>query len=729
MTFDNLLQLARLPWFVEGRIPDAARSLLLDYLPKSVETEVRSHLQELFIKLPKPPAESAAAEDYTVTQLTNTLHLQPDSRDTEQELAYYLAAGAEPDLTTIRYLDRPKNRLDFIVPDGLKKYAFHEGRPFFGWRAWAWALPLWLVLSGFIAFFDPNFEACDGDVVQFENLQLCLETQEDWLRYYDHLSRRRVEQQQHEAVDAINVSVDSVARVLSPGGTDSLVQSLNIPQQNRQQQRPFGDSRQEILQAKNALLQALRTPQVSDLETSAYEKYYHNLATAYYNSGVLAYNLYKEKLKQLDEEFGDNRFRQMVQPSTTAQQELEQEVLGLQDSSCYLFQRACQFYQKDVDIVDMALWCSTPQDIYSPDIPSNIRGGVRDAESGNVVVNAQLFNKTLGTVETNTDGQFYFPQPDSPLTTFRLQVTRLGYDTAFALVTSGSAATIRLTPNVAQLPRISGSRELSRTGFEPSKPSAENEQLTYDVFYNDASNALFGLRRSDGRVLLQPRYDLIVRDDETGWYRAMQGDEYGFYDAVNGRFAIPMGYDGLLPFSEGLVAAQGGDKWGYLNRSGNIAIDFQFDEAKSFRQNEAAVKDFSKTRASFFINKQGECVRNCPEPEQSQPETTPQQSGDFIDRTVKLSVESRNLPEGASKVRLQPATVSVTLRVPLELYKDFNAQEEVTAVVDFASVGINSEEVGKTIRTPTIAVEVASQNQAVLVASYSPRTVEYYLIR
>jgi len=699
VTFENLLQLARLPWFVEGRIPDAARGILLDYLPQNVEVKVRTHLQQLFQALPKPPVESAAAEDYTVTQLTNTLHLTPNDRTAEQDLAYYLAAGVEPDLTTIRYLDRPKNRLDFIVPDALKKYAFHDGRPFFGWRAVAWALPLWLLLSGFVAFFDPNFEACEGEIVQFGELQLCLDSQEDWLRYYDHLSRRLLQQQQHDRIDAVNEQVDSIAYVLSPEATDSLIESLNIPQQNQQQQAPVGTSRNALLQAKSDLLQELRTPQVSDLETSLYEKYYHNLATAYYNSGVLMYNLYKEKLNQLNEEFGESIYRQLVYPVTEAQQNMEEEVLALRDSSCYLFDRAYQFYKKDVDLLDLALWCNATENIFSPDIPASIRGNIRDAESREVVENVQVFNKKLGTTETNSDGEFYFPQPDIPLTTFRLQFTKAGYDTTSVLATSDNPTNILLTPEPGREPTTS-SPSGTRNEDDAIVPQTSEQQNAQS---SDSENNL-----AIARQLLNEAIKLINNREYTRAYERLQT---------------------ALTTSEGSLSEE-------INSWKRRLLQLALSETQ-FQEIKRNILEFTNTGE---CNKAEEALTGTPilreDPEISKalanctpsniPDDIPTQYEDFTDHTVTLTVEAVNLPEGASKVQLTPSTIDVVLRVPLDLLKEFNPSSEVSAIVDFQNI---ETQAGKRPTAPEIEVNVVCSNRAVRVVSHTPRRVQYYLIK
>jgi hypothetical protein len=48
-----------------------------------------------------------------------------------------------------------------------------------------WAVPTWLVLSGLVWWFNPNYQACKGDLVMFEDQQLCLDTDADRIIYND----------------------------------------------------------------------------------------------------------------------------------------------------------------------------------------------------------------------------------------------------------------------------------------------------------------------------------------------------------------------------------------------------------------------------------------------------------------------------------------------------------------------------------------------------------------
>lgn len=53
-------------------------------------------------------------------------------------------------------------------------------------------------------------------------------------------------------------------------------------------------------------------------------------------------------------------------------------------------------------------------------------------------------------------------------------------------------------------------------------------------------------------------------------------------------------YEDARTFSEGLAAVKRGDKWGYINESGKVVIDFQYDRAYSFSEGKALVENHIK---------------------------------------------------------------------------------------------------------------------------------------
>jgi hypothetical protein len=76
--------------------------------------------------------------------------------------------------------------------------------------------------------------------------------------------------------------------------------------------------------------------------------------------------------------------------------------------------------------------------------------------------------------------------------------------------------------------------------------------------------------------------------DRSMWART--GDGWGLINA-DGAWNVPPKYQQVGQLIHGLAAVRLNNKWGYLSRSGDVAIETQFDEARAFSENRlAAVK-------------------------------------------------------------------------------------------------------------------------------------------
>ncbi len=87
---------------------------------------------------------------------------------------------------------------------------------------------------------------------------------------------------------------------------------------------------------------------------------------------------------------------------------------------------------------------------------------------------------------------------------------------------------------------------------------------------------------------------------------AFDGEKYGFLD-TNGKVALTFEYDDAYNFSEGLACVKKGDKYGFVDKRGNVVIDFRYDDAESFAGGYARVV---RNNGKYgFVNAFGdECV-------------------------------------------------------------------------------------------------------------------------
>lgn len=126
LTVEHLLELCRLPWFIEGKIPDYARLELLRLIPDEKEKEYRQQLNELFLKAQPPVEGSVAMDEYRMQVLLNDLLTTDDpekKEEYENQYAQYLAADYQADFAILKYLEKEESRLDFYVPEEWKAMA------------------------------------------------------------------------------------------------------------------------------------------------------------------------------------------------------------------------------------------------------------------------------------------------------------------------------------------------------------------------------------------------------------------------------------------------------------------------------------------------------------------------------------------------------------------------------------------------------------------------------
>ncbi|MBK8042371.1 MAG: hypothetical protein IPK21_06720 [Haliscomenobacter sp.] len=136
ISMENLLELTRLPWFIEGRIPDLTRDELLHWLEVSgEESTLRTLLLRSLSQAPAPPDGSAAYADYRMQLVFNQWMLEQDPElktKMEAEFAQFLKAGLTPEFVVFKRLDRALRRSDFVVPPEWLKYIHIDVDPVHG---------------------------------------------------------------------------------------------------------------------------------------------------------------------------------------------------------------------------------------------------------------------------------------------------------------------------------------------------------------------------------------------------------------------------------------------------------------------------------------------------------------------------------------------------------------------------------------------------------------------
>ena len=104
----------------------------------------------------------------------------------------------------------------------------------------------------------------------------------------------------------------------------------------------------------------------------------------------------------------------------------------------------------------------------------------------------------------------------------------------------------------------------------------------------DGKKQRYGLLDSTGKVAVPVKYDEVGGFRE-GLCKLVLNGKIGFIDKST-KLVIPMKYEGAYNFSEGLAAVKFNEKWGFIDSKGKEAIPFAYEGAKYFEGGYAAAK-------------------------------------------------------------------------------------------------------------------------------------------
>ena len=388
LTIENLAELNSLPWFVQGNIPKTARVLLLNYLEREQPAtlfQTRQYLHEL-LQNNQPPKDSAAWEDQRMTMALNEWLFTMDGarkKILEKDIASLMSTGIEPDFTVVKYLQRARSPLDFIVPNSWKKYLHHQGYPALGlkkfWKdLFHWALPLWLALGALCWWLPINIQICEGEsspyLIDDVEKNLCIETLADRILLNEHLARAYIENGDFEFVDSLTSwGADTISAYLAQ---DSL-KSYQIIHLATAGIKDTLASRTVHLGTQDAGMGLLSLSRIQVIKAA--KNYYHHLSADYYNLGAKLYPLLESHNAQ------DSVYK------------------NIQDSICYYFTKAYELDTTNAKVRFAYAWC---QDTSNQII--TIVTKVIDRESRQPLANVLVKLSDGRTFNTNQTGEFTF---------------------------------------------------------------------------------------------------------------------------------------------------------------------------------------------------------------------------------------------------------------------------------------------------------------------------------
>ncbi len=522
LALSNILQLLRLPWFAEGRIPDAVRGELIHYLrAQNLETSVRKTIRNVLAQAPGPATDSAAFSDYRMAVILNELMLQPtpqQRRALEDEFARYLAAGYEPDFVTFKYLDRESTPLDFLVPDRWKKYVHPSGRtPWFGGgQDWKWALPVWLVLAGFFGWFTPDFAPCDGIMIQYQDLHFCINNTEELFIFLEHQVKNQLKS---DSIDVVKTTFENGMAIARKGWSteDTILKFSSFPFNESSASKKGG-----YFSPTNHSWNALKP-------TSDTVAFIQNIATLFFNRG----------LEIGRKPYADSFY---LKGEISVSDDQGQPLILLHGYN----PAGCDYYKIAGDI--------------DPEL-----------------------KKRHQFIYTSLISQCHrFENPLDPA----------------------------IIEQLFQDPGLPASSS--------QEPRSERSQSTTLEIFTDPRTRRMGLRDKKSRkIIARAQYNNIERDPATGWYRVQSSVSgnllFGYLDE-QGRALVPVAYRSLGFLRSGRIRAEK-DLYGYLDRSGEMAIAFRYERAQDFDGTRARVTRRMDGRSyTYSIDTLGYCRVDCPPP-------------------------------------------------------------------------------------------------------------------
>lgn len=84
-----------------------------------------------------------------------------------------------------------------------------------------------------------------------------------------------------------------------------------------------------------------------------------------------------------------------------------------------------------------------------------------------------------------------------------------------------------------------------------------------------------------------------------------ENEKYGYIDR-DGNVVIDFQYDDAGYFTDGLATVKQGNEWGYIDEEGNVIIDFKYNQCSSFKDGIAIV--LNQENKCNFINKDGDDI-------------------------------------------------------------------------------------------------------------------------
>jgi len=117
-------------------------------------------------------------------------------------------------------------------------------------------------------------------------------------------------------------------------------------------------------------------------------------------------------------------------------------------------------------------------------------------------------------------------------------------------------------------------------------------------------NGNWGMVDKNFKTIIQPAYDFLGYMSEEGLveFNLSGSDKYGYLNK-KGEVAIPANYDYTNRFLDGVAVVRVGDKWGAIDKNGQFAINAMYDRLQSIGEGRLAFMDYNAKKGGMLDTK------------------------------------------------------------------------------------------------------------------------------
>lgn len=161
---------------------------------------------------------------------------------------------------------------------------------------------------------------------------------------------------------------------------------------------------------------------------------------------------------------------------------------------------------------------------------------------------------------------------------------------------------------------IGGATLITSDGAILSSPVLPNDDMCYMYDWEFGAftseylvvtyKGKYGLLDREGKITVEPKYDLLETLDNPSYFRFRKQGRYGVIHA-DGQVIVPAEYDFIGGMSEDIIVARSNGLYGCFDKTGKIVVPFEYEEIREYVGGQARIRLMQRFG---FIDKVGNIV-------------------------------------------------------------------------------------------------------------------------